>query len=166
MRSRSDGASTILRISTTPQDADSETRSEQRAVQKGSGTHETKPSFMRGSIFISLPPSSNGGVISNAWRSIATFMKSAASLKWRPGQILRCIVERQSEVREMYVERKSEVAYLRPKPNTNWYGSRVLASSFPSRINRSGRNTSGFGYASGSCIHALFTTNQTQLTGS
>ena len=128
MRSRSDGASTILRISTTPQDADSETHSEQRAVQKGSGTHEIRLSFMRGSIFISLPPSSNGGVISNAWRSIATFMKSAASLKWRPGQILRCIVERQSEVREMYVERKSEVAYLRPKPNTNWYGSRVLAS--------------------------------------
>ena len=51
-------------------------------------THETMESAIMGKILISFPPASTGGVISKTCNSAAIFMKSAASPKYRPGQIL------------------------------------------------------------------------------
>ena len=46
--------------------------------------------------------------------------------------------------------------YLLPNPNPSHDGSGAwVKSSSPSRIKRSGRNSSGLSYASGSCAHAL-----------
>lgn len=45
---------------------------------------------------------------------------------------------------------------LLPNPKMNALGSRTAGSSLPSRMKRSGRNSSGASYASGSCMMSLF----------
>ena len=52
--------------------------------------------------------------------------------------------------------RNDNLSYLLPAPKTIVEGSLTEVSILPSRMNRSGRNSFGFGYSSASCIQALF----------
>ena len=95
------------------------------------------------SSFFGAPDASSGGLMVKAWRMEAAYMKSEASAKYRPGQIL----QGPCELCERRMTGKTSTdAYLLPNPNVNSAGSPFLRSSRPAASrNLSGMKASGSG---------------------
>ena len=89
--------------------------------------------------------------MSNACSTHATKMNNVASAKYLPGQILMTV-----QYLPVYLWTR-ETAYRRPNPKITPVGSITFVPDPPSVKNRSGRNLSGSGYRSGSCVIALST---------
>ena len=83
----------------------------------------------------------------------ATMMKSEASAKYRPAQIL----DRASISWYSRPKASQRGTCLRPKPKNHLCGSRTLGFGTPSRRNRSGLKSSGSGYSLSSRDIALET---------
>ena len=103
-------------------------------------THEITPKdiFTAFTMSIGFPDSSRGGEMENVCKTEEMVMKTAASAKKRPGQML-AVGSRFS----MLVCARARYTHRRPYPNTIVLGSLTLRSIFPSLRKRSGLNVSG-----------------------